>query len=84
VVSVRSDEIGRLAQLLVRDDVTLSRDGADRATVTGMSSREIGQIASQAGIALVELVPKQASLEEAFMDITRDSVEFNAVMGVEP
>ena len=41
-----------------------------------MDSAQIGQVAAQAGIALVELTPQRASLEEAFMEITRDSVEF--------
>lgn len=84
VVSVRCDEIARLQELLGRDGVVLTVDGVDRLTVTGMSSREIGRIAADARVALVELVPQQASLEEAFMDITRDSVEFNAVVGGQP
>jgi ABC-2 type transport system ATP-binding protein len=44
--------------------------------VTGLDSAQIGQIAAQAGIALIDLTPQQASLEEAFMEITRDAVEF--------
>ena len=80
VVSVRSDEVSRLRGLLNRDGVVVSVDGADHLTVTGMTSREIGRIAAEAGVPLVELVPQQASLEEAFMDITKDSVEFNAVV----
>jgi ABC-2 type transport system ATP-binding protein len=78
VVSVRSDEVSRLTQLLTGEDVVVTVDGHDRLTVTGMTSREIGRVAADAGVALVELVPQQASLEEAFMNLTRDSVEFNA------
>jgi ABC-2 type transport system ATP-binding protein len=44
--------------------------------VSGVDSAYIGAVAARAGIALVELTPQQASLEEAFMEITRDSVEF--------
>jgi ABC-2 type transport system ATP-binding protein len=36
----------------------------------------VGVIAAEVGIPLVQLVPHQASLEEAFMQITRESVEF--------
>jgi ABC-2 type transport system ATP-binding protein len=44
--------------------------------VTGLDSARIGQVAADAGIALIELTPQQASLEEAFMEITRDAVEY--------
>lgn len=41
-----------------------------------MDSAQVGQAAARARIALVELTPQHASLEEAFMEITRDAVEF--------
>ena len=44
--------------------------------VAGMDSAQIGLIAARSGIALVELTPQHASLEEAFMEITRSTVEF--------
>jgi ABC-2 type transport system ATP-binding protein len=81
VVSVRSDESDRLRLLLTGDGVAVTASGPDQLTVSGMSSREIGRIAADANVALVELVPQQASLEEAFMNITKDSVEFNATVG---
>ena len=37
---------------------------------------QIGETAARHGIVLHELTPQQASLEEAFMDLTRDDVEF--------
>jgi ABC-2 type transport system ATP-binding protein len=48
--------------------------------VTGLSSTEIGKVAADARIALVELTPEQTSLEEAFMELTRDAVEFGTPM----
>ena len=81
VVTVRADEIDRLRDLLGLEGASVVADGVDRLTVSGMDSRQVGRIAAAAGIALVELVPKQASLEEAFMNVTRDSVEFNAGVG---
>jgi len=49
----------------------------DRAlTVTGLTAEAIGDLAAQNSIRLHELTPQRASLEEAFMDLTRDSVEF--------
>ncbi|MHB8219743.1 MAG: ABC transporter ATP-binding protein [Acidimicrobiales bacterium] len=50
-------------------------DGALR--VTGMSAVAIGDLAAGAGIALHELSPQSASLEEVFMELTNDSVEFH-------
>jgi ABC-2 type transport system ATP-binding protein len=52
--------------------------------VSGISSEEIGKVASEARIPLIELTPQQASLEEAFMELTRDSVEFGTPMEVTP
>ncbi|ONH24299.1 ABC transporter ATP-binding protein [Pseudofrankia asymbiotica] len=49
---------------------------ADAIEVAGLPSERIGELARTYGIALYELTPRLASLEEAFMDITRDAVEF--------
>jgi ABC-2 type transport system ATP-binding protein len=46
--------------------------------VHGMSSERIGEIAMRAGVVLHELTPMTASLEEAFMRLTRDAVEYHA------
>jgi ABC-2 type transport system ATP-binding protein len=45
--------------------------------VTGMTAREIGVKASEHGIALYELSALTVSLEQAFMDLTRDAVEYH-------
>jgi ABC-2 type transport system ATP-binding protein len=50
----------------------------DVVEITGMDSAEVGQVAAAHGIALSELIPIRASLEEAFMELTRDSVEYQA------
>jgi len=46
--------------------------------ITGMDSAEVGKLAAAHGITLFELIPVQASLEEAFMELTRESVEYQA------
>jgi ABC-2 type transport system ATP-binding protein len=51
---------------------------ADAIEIAGLPSERIGELARAYGIALYELTPRLASLEEAFMDITRDAVEFDA------
>jgi ABC-2 type transport system ATP-binding protein len=81
VVRVRSADDARLTELLDGPDVVVGR--ADAALqVSGLTSDRIGVIAGEARINLFELAPQQASLEEAFMDLTRDEVEFHGA--VEP
>jgi len=56
--------------------VVLEDDGA--ITVSGMTSGEIGGIAQARSLVLHELTPVRASLEDAFMELTKDSVEFGS------
>ncbi len=43
-----------------------------------MTSEQIGDAAAQHRFALHELIPEKVSLEEAFMDLTREETEFRA------
>lgn len=53
------------------------RDGLESSlVVSAMTSDEIGKLAAYHGIALAELTPQRASLEDAFMELTKDSVEY--------
>jgi ABC-2 type transport system ATP-binding protein len=53
------------------------RDGLEGAlVVSGLSSAEIGKLAAYHGVPLSELTPQRASLEDAFMELTRQSVEY--------
>jgi ABC-2 type transport system ATP-binding protein len=81
-VVVRSKQTDRLAQLLSGPGrhVELVRD--ETLQVSGMDSEAVGLVAAREGIPLIELTPVQATLEEAFMEITRDAVEFHG--GGEP
>ena len=56
-------------------DVADDDDGA--MCVSGMCAAEIGELAASVGVTLHELSPQMASLEDAFMELTRDSVEFH-------
>jgi ABC-2 type transport system ATP-binding protein len=77
-VRVRSPQADRLATLLseVGAAVTAADDGA--LDVQGRTAAEIGDLAALHGIALHELAIQQASLEEAFMRLTADAVEYHA------
>ncbi|WP_037576118.1 ABC transporter ATP-binding protein [Phaeacidiphilus oryzae] len=50
--------------------------GSEELEVTGLSARRIGTVAAEHGIALYELSPKCVSLEEAFMSLTGECVEY--------
>jgi ABC-2 type transport system ATP-binding protein len=47
-------------------------------SVSDLTSDQIGQIAFEAGVALYELTPQRASLEEVYMDLTADAVEYGS------
>ena len=44
----------------------------------GLTTEQVGDAAAEHGIAIHELTPQQASLEEAFMSLTRSAVEFGS------
>jgi ABC-2 type transport system ATP-binding protein len=75
---VRSTDPEALTARLRSAEVTVSPDGDGALAVTGLSTDQVGRVAGAAGITLLELTAQQASLEEAFMDLTRDAVEFRA------
>jgi ABC-2 type transport system ATP-binding protein len=77
-VVVRSPEAGVLAGCLASAGVGIARSGPDTLEVTGLSAAQIGDRARDLGVALHGLTPHRASLEEAFMEMTRDEVEFHA------
>jgi ABC-2 type transport system ATP-binding protein len=69
---------GALAPLLAADGVTLTSTDAGRFEVRGLTADVIGDIAAGHGLRLHELAPRAASLESAYLELTRDSVEFAA------
>jgi ABC-2 type transport system ATP-binding protein len=76
-VIVRTNDADRLASLLTGPGRQIDRVGHDILRVQGIDSAAIGLVAAREVIALIELTPQQATLEEAFMEITRDAVEFH-------
>lgn len=55
-------------------------DDVQVLTVEGTDSERIGRLAAEHSLTLFELTPQQASLEEAFMELTKDAVEYEAVV----
>ncbi|GIF21427.1 ABC-2 type transport system ATP-binding protein [Actinoplanes tereljensis] len=77
-VRVLSGDPANLRNVLGGPGVTITSGGPEELFVAGRTAREIGMAAAHYGIPLFELTPKTASLEEAFMDLTRDAVEYEA------
>jgi ABC-2 type transport system ATP-binding protein len=78
VVRVRSTDPAALAALLRSRGVAVSEAEGGALAVSGLDTDQVGRLAGAAGITLLELTAQQASLEEAFVDLTRDAVEFRA------
>ncbi|MFD5813343.1 ATP-binding cassette domain-containing protein [Streptomyces sp. NPDC127038] len=83
-VTVASDQASRLREVLAGPGVEVTGTaGSEELQVTGLSARAIGLKAAEHGIALFELSSRTVSLEEAFMELTRDAVEYHASATVE-
>jgi ABC-2 type transport system ATP-binding protein len=76
VVLVRTPQADALRGHVLGPDVTVVGLEPGVIEVHGLTAQQIGEIAAQHGVVLHELTPQQVSLEEAFMDLTRDDVEF--------
>ena len=77
-VLVRSPRAAELALLLERRGATVRAEGDDALAVSGMDAPAIADLASERGIAVHELATRHASLEQAYLDLTRESVEYRA------
>ena len=79
MVRVRTPEAGALRALLQAPDVTVSSDEPDVLTVHGLDAEQVGHIAWTHHLPVYELTTTHASLEEAFMRVTQDSLEFRTL-----
>ena len=77
-VRVRSSDQGALARLLGSPEVRIEAADDGALIVSGLPAARIGAAASAAGITVLELATEQASLEDAFVDLTSDAVEFRS------
>ncbi len=77
-VTVRTPEVAELRNLLLGPDITVTSDASDVLQVRGLTAEQIGRAAWQARLPVFELTTQRASLEEAFMQLTDDSVDFRS------
>ncbi|MFE0472197.1 ABC transporter ATP-binding protein [Streptomyces sp. NPDC058947] len=80
-VRVRSPHRERLLDVLHQAGVVAVESGEGVLEVDGGKAEHVGELAAQHGLTLHELSPQQASLEEAFMRLTAESVEYHAHSG---
>jgi ABC-2 type transport system ATP-binding protein len=77
-VTVRTPARAEAMTVLARAGAEVAATGPGVLTVCGLPAERIGLLLSRNGIAFTELSPHRASLEEAYMELTRDAVEFRA------
>ena len=75
-VRVRSPRIGALAEAVAGPDVEIVQADPETAEITGLPAARIGDLAAERGIALHELTPTTGSLEDAYLALTGESVEY--------
>jgi ABC-2 type transport system ATP-binding protein len=76
LVRVRSPQAEELRGHLAGPDIKMISVEPGLLEVQGLSAAQIGDAAAEHRLVLHELTPQQVSLEQAFMDMTRDEVEF--------
>jgi ABC-2 type transport system ATP-binding protein len=84
VVLVRTPSADALTQALTGIGATVVRTDTEVLEVCGPTAAGIGDLARDLRISVHGLTPRQVSLEEAYMDMTRDSVEFHAHAATDP
>jgi ABC-2 type transport system ATP-binding protein len=77
-VFVRTSDPQRLTAALRGEQGDVQEINDNGLSVSGLTSDQVGEIAFGAGVVLHELTPQRASLEEVFMDLTADSVEYGS------
>ena len=82
-VTVRTPQAAALRELLLGPDITVTSDKSGVLHVRGLTAEQIGSTAWQAHLPVFELSTRHASLEEAFMQLTDDSVDFRSSAAAE-
>jgi ABC-2 type transport system ATP-binding protein len=82
VVLVRSPQATELAALITSPDVSVNAVEPGLLEIEGFSARQVGEQAAKNNFVLYQLKSEQASLEEAFMSLTRDELEFQATTSI--
>jgi ABC-2 type transport system ATP-binding protein len=77
---VRTDQPGALTEALARDGVEIRALEADHLEISGVDARTIAAAALQRQVLVYELTPIATSLEEAYLTLTQDEVEYHSLV----
>ncbi len=80
-VVVRTPDAAKLTRLLHDKKATVTTTDPALLSVTGLTAPEIGELAAGAGVVLHELTPAVGLLEDAYLALTKDDVEYHAGLG---
>ncbi|HEX9541589.1 MAG TPA: ATP-binding cassette domain-containing protein [Streptosporangiaceae bacterium] len=80
-VRVRSPQSSALAALLESRGITVTRQPGNALRVTGAASDAVGEVARANGLTLQELSEHQTSLEDRYMELTSDSIDYRTAEG---
>jgi ABC-2 type transport system ATP-binding protein len=75
-VRVRTPDTERLVQALARQQITVRRGDEQTLHIDGVTTDLVGRAAAEAAVVLLELTQVEASLEDAYMALTEDELEF--------
>jgi ABC-2 type transport system ATP-binding protein len=77
-VTVHTPQATQLRELLLGPDITVTSQQPGVLKIQGLTAEQIGTTAWQARLPVFELTPQHASLEEAFMQLTDDAVDYRS------
>jgi ABC-2 type transport system ATP-binding protein len=77
-VRALTSDAATLAGLLRHKGASVTADGSEGLTITGMDARDVGIVAAAGGLTMFELTTQHASLDDAFIELTQDHTEFRA------
>ncbi|MFW0107746.1 ABC transporter ATP-binding protein [Rothia sp. P7181] len=82
-VLVRTDDREQLGTLLRERQITIESHELDGLIISGSTAREIAKIAQENNVLLHELTPQISTLEDVYMELTKDSIEYSS-NGIKP
>jgi ABC-2 type transport system ATP-binding protein len=77
-VTVRTPSPAELTEAISGPDVTVTELADGALSVVGLNAQQVGEAAFRARVALYELTPVKASLEQAYLELTQDEVEYRS------
>jgi len=83
LVRLRTAQLAQAATVLSEAGATVVAGGPDTLTVSGLASERVVELLGQHSVPFAEVSVHRASLEDAYMELTREAVEFRAAAAQE-